>query len=123
MDHTRNGTLVLCLDGDTVTIVSHGDDGILQIGAICAGQHGIQLRMDLLAGLDHGAADAFQLRACVVRDFLFGQDTAIDFIGNLGQRSQLSEQFTQRIVRCVVVVFFSVCFDAGYIIQNGRYLH
>ena len=66
MDHARNLSAVLCFDRDTVASVSHGDNRILQVGAGGAFYHRLELSVDLVVDLTHGAADLEQCRTGIV---------------------------------------------------------
>ena len=59
MYHTVYLTLILRLDGNTVSVVAHRNYRILQKRAVGTGQHGIELCMDFLTGLKHLPADTF----------------------------------------------------------------
>ena len=59
VDHTRNLSFVFGFDRDTVTSVSHGDHGILQIGSGGTVDHTGKLCMDAFAGHFHRTTDLF----------------------------------------------------------------
>ena len=58
---------------------------ILKVGAVRAGEHGIQLGADFFVGLYHGAANALQPRAGIVGNLLLGENTAAYLVGHMGQ--------------------------------------
>ena len=66
MDHARDLAAVLRFDWDTVASVSHGDNRILQIRAGGAIYHRLELGVDLVVDLSHGATDFEQCRTGIV---------------------------------------------------------
>ena len=59
MHHTAYLALIFGLYGDTVAVITHGNDCILQKGTVSAVYHGSQLAMDFFIGGQLGAADTF----------------------------------------------------------------
>ena len=86
VDHAVYLRLVFRLDGNAVAVAPHGDDGVLQVGAVGAAEHIGELGVYLVVGLDHSPPDALELGACVVCDLLLGEDAVVDLIGHLSQR-------------------------------------
>ena len=70
MDHAADLAFVFGFYRDAVTAVAHGDDRILQIGAVGVYQT-VQLGVNSVTGQPHGAPDLSELRAGVVADLLF----------------------------------------------------
>lgn len=96
MNHAVHLALVLCLDRDAVTVVAHGNHGILKVAAVGAADHGHELAVYLVVGLEHGAADALQLRAGIVGNLLLGEDAAVDFSGQPRQGVS-SSKYSSRV--------------------------
>ncbi len=70
MDHAGNLILVLRFYGNTIPVIAHGNDGVLEIGAAGASQHARKLGMDFLIGKPHAPADMLQCRAGIVADLV-----------------------------------------------------
>ncbi len=78
MDHTRNLTLVFALYGNTIPVVSHGNDRILKVGPVFAVHHFVKLRMDAVGGKFHAPADGFKLGTRIVCNIpLFRKDASV----------------------------------------------
>ena len=71
MYHAGNLSLVLCLYGDTVATVSHGNHCVLQVGSGTAAYIGRKLAVDFIIGIFHGSAHLFQSCTGVVSNFFF----------------------------------------------------
>ena len=78
MDHAGHLTFILCFDRDTVTAVSHGDHGILQIRAESGIDQTVQAAVYLFIGQLHLAANILKRRGCVITDLFFRKDAAVD---------------------------------------------
>ena len=78
MDHAGHLTFILCFDRDTVTAVSHGDHGILQISAESGIDQTVQAAVYLFIGQLHLAANILKRRGCVITDLFFRKDAAVD---------------------------------------------
>ena len=50
MHHTAHLALIFGFYGDTVAVITHGNDCILQKGTVSAVYHGSQLAMDFFVG-------------------------------------------------------------------------
>ena len=50
MHHTAHLALIFGFYGDTVAVITHGNDCILQKGTVSAVYHGSQLAMDFFIG-------------------------------------------------------------------------
>ena len=70
MYHTGNLSLVFCLDRDTVTAISHGDNGILQVIACASVDERRKLCMDSVSGKFHISTNLTEITACVIADFV-----------------------------------------------------
>ena len=97
MDHTWYLTFVFCFDRNAVAAVSHSDHGILKIASRGTVDQRGQLCVDAVVGLADGAADPGKSRACIICDFIFGQDTAVDLIVETGQRLKIVKHVIQGI--------------------------
>ena len=112
MDHTWYLTFVFCFDRNAVAAVSHSDHGILKIASRGTVDQRGQLCVDAVVGLADGAADPGKSRACIICDFIFGQDTAVDLIVETGQRLKIVKHVIQGI-------FFTVG-NMEYLKHGGR---
>ena len=70
MYHTWNLTFVFCLDRDTVTSVSHGDNGILQIIAGASVYERRELGVDPVSGDLHVSSDLSEIAAGIIADLI-----------------------------------------------------
>ena len=113
MDHAGKLAFMLRFYRQAVAAVPHGDHGVLQQGA--AGiQDGIQLGMHPVGGDLHLAAYMAQSRAGVVRDLFFRENTAGNFLIDVGQGLQGPEHSVQGIVGNLLVFrVSSVIFRSG----------
>ena len=57
MDHAGNLIFVFGFYGDTITVVTHSDDGILKIIPAGTVYHGSELAVNLLTGKGNAASD------------------------------------------------------------------
>ena len=119
MDHARNLAFMLCLYRNTVTAVSHGDDSILQIGAGTAVYNGIELAVDLVIGIFHGAAHLTKPGTRVVRNLLLGEDTAPYLSRQRGQGLKYLKHAVQGVGAFVLIFFSGVCLGTVCIFQKG----
>ena len=68
MYHTRHLTLILCLYGNAVSVVPHGDHRILQITAAGAVYHRQQMTMDPLSCHSNVSSDMLEVYAGIIRN-------------------------------------------------------
>ena len=78
--------------------------------------------MNPVVGYSHGTADIFQSGAGIIGNFLFREDTAVDFSCQLDQWRQLLEIFVQTVVGRILPLFPAVNFDAVHIVQQRSQL-
>ena len=118
MDHAGNLTAVFCLDGDTVTVASHGNNSVLQITAQRTIYQTGQSRVYPVINLIDGAADVLQRAAGIVVYLLLAQDTAADLCGDQSQRLQLFKINIQTVILVVSIFMTSIGLDAGSGLQK-----
>ena len=119
VDHARHLAAVFRLDGQTVTPISGGDQGVLQIGMQRTVHHAVQLGMNPFRGHGHAAPHMFQPRTGIVADFFLGKDAPVNLLRELRQRLQRGKQRRQGIVRNILPVFSSVIFHPCGVLQQG----
>ena len=119
VDHARHLAAVFRLDGQTVTPVPGGDQGVLQIGMQGAVHHAVQLGVNPLRGHSHAAPHVLQTRAGIVADLLLGKNTPVNLMGELRQRLQRGKQRRQGIVRNVLPVLSPIIFHPRGVLQQG----
>ena len=71
---------------------------------------------------DFTEAAAAASGAGIIRNFLFREDTAVDFSCQLDQWRQLLEIFVQTVVGRILPLFFAVNFDTVHIVQQRSQL-
>ena len=98
MNHSGNQVFVFRFNGKTVAPVTHGDDGILEVGAVGI-QQGIQLCVQPIRSILHRSPYLVESGAGVITDFFFRDNTALDFIIYRGKRFKTAEKFFQGILR------------------------
>ena len=76
MYNTRNLALIFGAYRNTIAVITHRNDGILQIRAVRTVYHGIQLAADFVVGLSNTSADMAQCCTGIVGNFFFRQNTA-----------------------------------------------
>ena len=118
MDHAADLVPVLCLHRDAVTVAPHGDDGILQIRAHRAVDQAVQRGVDLFIDAVHAAPDPFQSGTGVVADLLLAENTAVDLIGQRGQRFQLFKIGVQTVRRFLLGVVPPIGFRPPGVLQK-----
>ena len=52
-------SLIFCLDRNTVAVVTHRNNVVLQVGSVGAVHHAVQLGVNLILHPFHAAADGF----------------------------------------------------------------
>ena len=119
MDHAWYLSFMLRLDRKAVTVIAHGDDGILQISAAGTAYHIVQLAMDSVVCQHDIAPDGFQSRAGIVADFFLGKDAATDFRREQGQRFQRIKKCVQRIFLLIVPFTSSVGLYPADVFQHA----
>ena len=97
VDHTGNHGFILSLHGNTVSVVPHGDDGILKICLEGAVYHVTKLAVNLVTGLSDLASDGFKSAACIICDLILSGDTAVYLVCQLCERMKIFKVFIQRI--------------------------
>ena len=71
---------MLCFDRDTIAVVTHCDDGILQIGAAASVDHVCQLVVNLFICQVDASSDMLERGAGIISDFLLRDDAAVNLI-------------------------------------------
>ena len=71
MHHAAYLALIFGFYGDTVAVITHGNDCILQKSTVSAVYHGSQLAVDFFIGGQLGAADTFQTGTGIICHLLF----------------------------------------------------
>ena len=119
MDHAGYLAAVLCFNRNTVTAVPGSDESVLQIGMQGAVHHAGKLGMDAVGGYGHAAADMLQPGACIICDFFFGKDTAVNFIGKKRERLDALEKGGKGVLGRVFPILSSVIFNTGGVFQKA----
>ena len=118
MDHPVDLTAIFGFDWNTITVSSHGDDRILQIGAQRTIHQIGKGGMDFIIDLSDAAADILQGTAGIITDFIFSLNTAFNFGGQRKQRFQLFKIRIQTVSKLFLGIVSAVGFDFPRVLKN-----
>ena len=107
VDHAGEGTSVFRLNGHAVSVISNGNDKVLQHISVGRGiDDTVQMVFHAVIGNFNLLTHTAEPCAGIVGNFRFGKDTAADFIFQFIQRNDQIEIFIQTRVY-LILIFFS----------------
>ena len=75
--------------------------------------------MDTIVGDLHVSADLAESRACIIADFLLGENASADFCGQRCEWRKSIKHAVQRVTRKIVTFFTRVSFDSGSVFKKS----
>ena len=122
--HTGEHTAVFALDRHTISVISDGDDKVLEHISICGRRNDpIQMVFHAVIGNLDFLADAFQPGTGIVSDFRFRNDTSGDFVFQIRNQCQQFKIFVQTFIRFRFVFIFRVIFRLAANIEKFPNVH
>ena len=119
MDHAGHLSLIFCLDRDAVPVVTHRNHRILQIGAVRAVYHIVQLCVNALAGCDDAPSHLVQAGTGVIGKFIFPDDTPPDLLQQRRDRCEQGETLCQRVGSFIFAFTAAEALQTAGTLQQG----
>ena len=109
MNHARYIALMLCLDWNTIAVVTHCDDGILQIRAAASVDHVCQLVVNLFVCQVDASSDMLERGAGIISDFFLRDDAAVNLILQRSQWLKICKICLQAVLDFLIVLGARKC--------------